>query len=261
MKTGVDFFFDPQFALIHGIGNYVFLGFLAVIGAFYLTFIIVCLCERQYLTGDIEPVTEPFPFTPSPYWTVTHQEALDFGLHHAGDFATKKKTSIVKGLQSMFLSPDRQTIVAVVSGAAAGAKVKRTNLRSRLLTGRVLESSDSYGTPDFSGVVDRAILLNAGIVELMNFHLQRIQNSGSSAVPFSPSAVLEEYEKFDVERGQRWVLLGLAKWVDPQRTTIRITFRGALRLTKNLFRASAQLKDQQHRTHILRAGAKRRSSA
>ena len=108
MKTGVDFFSAPQFALIPGIGNYVFLGFLAVIGAFYLTFIIVCLCERQYLTGDIEPVSEPFPFTPPPYWTVTRQEAFNLGLHHGGDFATKKKTSIVKGLQSMFLSPDRR---------------------------------------------------------------------------------------------------------------------------------------------------------
>jgi len=239
-----------------GLRLYLVLGVLGLGALFVFVFFIVCLCERQKLTGDVEPASEPFPYAPTPYWKATRVDALKYGLQHAGDFATRKNTTVVKGLMSLFISQDHETLAAIVSGAFAGTKTKKTVLRSRLVSGRVLESSDEGGMDDLSGVVDRAILFNAGIAELMGFHLQRIRDSSSAAVHFRADALLQEYEKMDLERGARWVLLGLARWGDPQHTFIRMTVGGALAMVKKLFQQTRKLRGQQQRAHILRAGSR-----
>jgi hypothetical protein len=236
---------------------WVLLGVAAIIAVFSLIFFVTCLVERQYLSGDVEPATEPFPFKPSPYWSETCAAARAAGLTHAGDFATKRSTSHVKGLMSLFLSPDRSMLVAISSSSTAGAKLKKTVVWTRLASGRVLESSDNAGTEDLSGVIERGVLLNAGIGELLPFHVQRIQQSNSTALPFNPEAALQEYERVFLERGARWVLQGLAYWVDPQQTSIRMTLRGALGQLKRLFQQTSKLSEQRHRSHIRRAGSRR----
>jgi hypothetical protein len=224
---------------------------LALIAAFLLLFILVSLWERQYLAGAVEPATEPYPAPPPPYWLATRADAIKLELRPAGDFVTKKKAPFVKGLLSLFISPDHTVIASIF----ASTGLKKTVLRTKLATGRIVESTDNGGIEDMSGVVDRALLLNAGIAELMEFHKQRLQKSGSTALAFNPNAVLAGLEQMELEKGARWVLMGLARWADPQHTSIRMTFRGALANVRFLFRQMAKLKGQQHRTHIRRAGA------
>src|SRR5439155_26692710 len=103
-----------------------------------------------------------------------------------------------------------------------------------------------------------AILLNAGVAELLEFHLERVQGAGSAPLPFNPDAVLAQYEQMDLEKGARWVLMGLARWVDPQQTSIRMTFRGSLAHVKYLFRQTRKLEAQRERSHIRRAGSRQR---
>jgi len=237
-----------------GIPTYIVLGIVALVALFILVFVTACLGERQYLTGDVEPVSAPYPYPPSCYWEITRENAAKIGLEHAGDFATKQNTTMVKGLQSMFISRDRQVIVAIVSGSTAGAKLKKTVLRTKMVNGRILESTDNPGMKDLSGVVDHAMLYNAGIAELVDFHTQRIQRTGMTPVAFKPNSVLQEYERMDLDRGARWVLQGLARWVDPQQTSIRMTVRGTFAHLKNLFQSFGKLGEQQHRAHIRRAG-------
>ena len=133
--------------------------------------------------------------------------------------------------------------------------MKRTVLRSRLNNGRVIESSDDAGLEDISKTVDRAVLLNAGIEELIGFHVQRIVRSGWLPVPFKGDSVLREFEQVDLDKGSRMVELGLARWVDSQRTSIRLTFRGALMHVKqSLFTQIAKLGSQKDRINLPRAG-------
>jgi len=237
-----------------GIPAYIVLGILALVALFVLVFVITCLCERQYLTGDVEPAGAPYPYPPSSYWEITRENAFKIGLAHAGDFATKKNTTMVKGLQSMFISRDRQVIIAIVSCSTAGAMLKKTVLRSKMVNGRIIESTDNPGLKDLSGVVDHTMLYNAGIAELGDFHTQRIQRARLTPVAFKTDSVLQEYERMDLDRGARWVLQGLAHWVDPQQTSIRMTVRGTLAHLKDLLRSFGKLSEQQHRAHIKRAG-------
>jgi hypothetical protein len=239
-----------------GIPFYILLGFFGLVALFFLFFFITCLCERQHLTGDVEPVAEPFPYPPTPYWKTTCADALKCGLQHAGDFATRKDTSLVKGLMSLFVSPERHVIAAVVSGSITVARTRKTVLRSRLANGQILESCDQAGIEDLSGVVDRAILVNAGIVELLMFHNQRIRESGVVALPFNPGPALEEYERMDQERGERWVRLGMARWADPGHATLRMTLRGAIGMVQKMFQQTQKVSGQEKRARIKRAGSR-----
>jgi len=215
-----------------------------------------CLLERQYLSGNFEPAEAPFPYEPSPYWKATREAAIQLGWQHAGDFAIKKKTSKVRGLLSLFLNADRTVMAAIFSGASVVAKDKRTTLRTGLATGRVLDSTDSPGTEDLSGVTERAVLLRAGMAELSAFHLRRIENAGALPVSFSSTASLADYQRFDLQKGQRWVQMGLAKWADSQQTSIRMTFRGACGHIKRLFTQMSKLTQQSERIEIPRAGSR-----
>jgi len=175
---------------------------------------------------------------------------------HAGDFATKRNTSMVKGLQSMWTTPDRSVICAIIGGSFIGATLKKTVLRSRLENGLVLESTDSPGIGDIGKLVDRAVLINAGIEELARFHAQRIANSGFIPAPFKGDSVIMNYEQVDLDKGSRLVELKLARWVNPQRDSIRLTLRGALRSAVGDYIADVlKLKAQKERIDLPRAGS------
>ena len=126
------------------LGTYLALGLVILVVGFFTLFVIVCLCEKQYLAGDVEPVCEPFPYPPHPYWARSREEARRLGLRHAGDFATRRSTSMVKGLESFFFTPDLLVLASVVVGSTAGAKLKKTVLRGR--GELVINATDLFNT-------------------------------------------------------------------------------------------------------------------
>jgi hypothetical protein len=264
MTTGIILFHALPPLLAVSIGRivvYAVVGLLALavllVVLFQILFIITCLCERQYLAGDTEPANEPYPYPPSPYWRVTRKTAFEAGLQHAGDFATKQKKGLVKCLEALFISPDNQVILMISSGAAAVAKDHRTIVRTQLNTGRILESCDTFGTRDLSGVIERDVLLNAGIAELMEFHRERIRKSGAIPVAFGAGTVREEFDRITLEKGARWVTHGFARWADQEHTSIRMTFLGAWAQMSRLF--SDDPNKQRSRVHIRRAGSQMRN--
>jgi hypothetical protein len=235
---------------------YFFLGIAALVALFLLFFFVVSLRERQYLIGDVEPASEPYPYSPTRYWTFTRQDAFKAGWRHVGDFATKKDTTMVKGLLSLFLNPDGTVITAIFSGSTAGAKLHKTVLRSRLANGIILESCDNFGMSDPTHTLSQATLMNADVVELSAFHEQRLQEAASNPVIFTLDNAFAEYEKMTWERGARWVEQGLARWVEPQQVSIRGTVRGALLQIKSLSAKTRAASEQQKRSTIKRAGSR-----
>lgn len=214
--------------------------------------LIVARCERRYLIGDVQPVSEPFPYPPSPYWIATGAEARRLGFRHVGNFATKKGTSNVKGLQSLWLSEDQLVFAAVISGSLS---FKKCLLRSKLADGTLLESSDSPGLRDVSGSVDRAVLVNAGLEDLLRFHRHRATGAAAPLVQFPEDAGLAQFESLDWHVGVRLVELGKARWADGEQATIRFTLKGAWEQSvTGLFREIRKLKPQQDRFTLPRAG-------
>lgn len=246
--------------MVHEVIFYIFAGAALLVAGVFVLFMVTAMCERQVLSGDVEPASEPYPYSPSPYWHATRNEAVRLGLRHAGEFATKKHTTLVKGLQSMWVTQDDLVIAAIISGCFAGAKSKKTVLRSRLSNGRLIESSDEPGLDDISQTVDRGVLLNAGLEELLGFHVKRIVDSGSLPLQFNRNSILAEFERVDLEKGKRMVELGQARWADPQRTTIRMRLRGALaHIAQSYFKQMGKLAPQQDRINLPRAGTSKPS--
>jgi hypothetical protein len=231
-------------------------GLAVLVAAFMVFFLITCMREKQFLVGDVEPVGEPYPYTPSRYWQCTRQDAFSLGWQHAGDFATKRSTTIVKGMMSLFISSDGRVIAGITSGSTAGAKLHKTVLRSRLSDGTVLESCDTSGMSDPSGLLRQETLLHAGIAELAAFHEQRLQACGASDFVFNQESALEDYEKMDWDRGAKWVEQGLAYWVGPEQHCIRMTFRGATMQLETMFKRMNRLNEQKERINLARAGSR-----
>ena len=235
---------------------YITIGVAALVIAWFTFMLLTALCERQYLSGDVEPASEPFPYSPSAYWPATRSEAHRLGFVHVGDFATRKTTSKVKGLQSLWMSHDNQLLLSIVSASILGASLKKAILRSRLANGKIVESTDNPGMEDMAGVIERLILLNAGLQELTEFHRRRLENLRTPVLPFPEAASLSDYEKIDLERGSRLVEKGKARWADEQYTTIRLTFTGAWeQVVSGFFKQMRKLEPQQERIKIPRAGS------
>lgn len=236
---------------------YVVVGIIALPLLFLAFAFFTALCERQYLSGDVEPVSMPYPCPATAYWVETNRQAPPLGFASAGEFATKKNASLVKGLQSLWISSDRKVILSVVSASFAGTTLKKAVLRSRLPDGRIIESTDNPPITDPSRVIQTGVLLNANLPELFHFHWRAIMATGLEPLPFSGPTVLADLEQIDLDRGARLVGMGLARWADPQKTTMRMTLRGAVRhIFRSFFKEAVQLSSQQHRADIPRAGSK-----
>src|SRR3989442_10270263 len=52
----------PYTTLFRSLLLYLAVGMLGLGAVFVFVFFIVCLCERQKLTDDVEPASEPFPY-------------------------------------------------------------------------------------------------------------------------------------------------------------------------------------------------------
>src|SRR2546423_1200559 len=200
--------FAPAF--LRYVPLYLLLGFVVLFGGFSLVFLLACLCERQLLTNSLEPLQPQDLSVPTPYWRTTRADAMKIGLVHAGDFKSKKKSAVIKGYESLFATADRLVVISIESSSVAGAKLKRTTLRSKFANGRVFESCDNFGTTDLSAVIARTVLLNAGIAELLEMHLGRIRGAAAAPIPFDSDKLLQGYQQIDLDRGARLVLLGLA---------------------------------------------------
>lgn len=233
---------------------YIALGVIALAGAFFIFFFVICLWEKQYLAGDVEPAQQPFPYPPLPYWVKTREEAARLGYWFAGDYATRKTASVVRGLECYFFTADHRTLINIVGASIAGAKTKKTALRTRLENGKIIESTDCPVARDVTRVIENRVLLNAGLEELMGFHLLRLHHAGSVAVPFNAGNGLAESERIQLERGQRLVAARLARWVNPEHTCLRLNLRGALAYLKGLVTQTAQFEDQRMRAEIKRVG-------
>lgn len=189
----------------------IFFGFMVLLG----------LCERRFLSGDVEPTTDPGRL--NPYWDACNFEAAQLGLIPGGVFATCKDASLVKGFESLYLTPDREILVSIVSASS----LKKITLYSRLGNGQMLESSDTI-LMDYSGLIQGQLLHNAGLSELIDFHCHRLDNAEVEPEVFPEQDQLSLLEAWNQEKGRRSVQQRRAYWVNPQCTQIRLTLSGAV---------------------------------
>lgn len=232
--------------------------FLAIAGFFvfvFLSLLLVGCLEKQRIRDFALAPPETLP-PASPYFRAMNEAARALGYQPGEVAGQNRNSSTYRCCLALWLSPDQRSLLCIGGGKLARFNYKRTIIFSRLANDRILKTLDECGSEDLSGTCDVELLLNAHLPELHAFHQQRLLTAGVSAVPFSSTNLLAQFEELNEKRVEALVRRGLAKFSDPQCNTFRYTFKGAfINATSGYFKGLSRAQAQQDRTKKKRPGS------
>jgi hypothetical protein len=198
---------------------------LLILSLFALIFLVACWEKhpiRQYVPGPPEDACPP-----SGYFRAMNEAAIRHGLWHGGDYLQKRESSLYKCCISLWLTPDRNTLVMVWGGKMARVDYKRTLFISFTTDGREIVTMDDFGIEDLSGIRAIEVVYRADFEELVARHAQRLAQSGDEFRPFSESRLMDQYEDLGRVRAEQMMRLGYVKFLDIQESSWRYTPKGA----------------------------------
>ena len=150
--------------------------------------------------------------------------ALSNGFSLWGHVRQGDKGIANKSIISLLLSPDRRILFYSRQGLGA-----RQILMSRFASKRWMTTSDISGAPDLSGFEMDEMFHRNSFEELLSHHQARLQSYAEQPIAFeSPTLALIQHDR---EQLEQMVKTGLARYTSPDRSTGRMTLRGAWRMT------------------------------
>ena len=232
--------------------------YFAIAGFFlfvFLTLLVVGCLEKQRVRDFALLPAEKLP-PPSPYFRAMNDAARDLGYQSGEVVGQDRNSSTYRCCFAFWLSPDQQSLLCIGGGKLARIDYKRTLLLSRLANGRILQTTDAFGTEDLSGTREIEVLMNAHLPELQAFHQQRLMGVTASFLPFRSTSLLQQYEELNQQRVAALVERGLAKFIDRESNSFRYTFKGALiNATTGFLRSMKRAQSQKERAKIKRPGS------
>jgi len=194
--------------------------------AFAIYLVSIYKFERRYI-HDFEPITESKLPKLSWYTCEMNEQARRLGFQHYGWYGQKRK-GLYKGIVTLWMSPDKLTLLVVGGGKIAGIDFKMTWLYSKVAGAIMVVTSDEPGEADVSGVFDKQFLFSADLEELCKLHESRQAMWQGKIKRFDGSAVLAEYETLERRRVYVLVERGFAKWLDKEQDKWRYTLKGSI---------------------------------
>jgi hypothetical protein len=138
------------------------------------------------------------------------------------------KGGIYQARFALWESPSRGILAVVTWGTVARIKVDKTILYTPTDDGRYLVTSDKPTGVQAPWIFEDEIVLNADFDGLVAAHTRRHRESGRPARPFSEPDALADYRGLRTRLIQSYVDRGEAYYVDPDRSAVRSTLKGAL---------------------------------
>ncbi len=226
----------------------------SLLGAFILLFVTTALLEKQLVHEYVSAPPEQAG-TGSPYFLAMNEAARRLGFEPAGYFMQNRGSRVYQARMALWLSSDRQTLLRITGGKTIGVNIRRTIFTSFVEPDRIVETADEFGGPDLSGLMERAVLMNASLDELHVLHLDRLAAWPAPKRVFSINDALTACEAMQAMRAAQMEKIGLGKFLNRERTVWRHTFRGAWLCYFKGFRAQlAEGKAQMHRARLKRPG-------
>lgn len=246
----VDTIFDWFFLVAIGL---VVLAFLVVAVLLAVTFL-AALWEKQYV-DTYTPLLPGDRLEANSYYTVMNQLAPGSGYQPGGEYYANRSGAFSKVRAAFWLSADALTVAVIAGGKVARTRYRKTLLFSRRRDGTTLLTIDDHTIFDLSETRETKVVLRANFEELARVHSARVRVVGDSVEPFVREKVLQQMNQMEAERVQRLVALGYGRYLDPQQSCWRHTFRGAWRITfMGFLRGIQQAEDQSDRQHLSRPG-------
>jgi len=162
----------------------------------------------------------------TPYMEVVVEQATSLGFVYRDSGIHVKYGE--KWIGALLLSADACILAVVSQGNLYRLTSKKTVLMSRFSNDSVLITVDEAGTAELDPMTTRQIVMNASFSELLDKHLNRIQQI---SVPrqFPADADWSNLDELNLLRNDRIVARGLAVYLNPEKTAIRYTAWGSFR--------------------------------
>jgi hypothetical protein len=157
-----------------------------------------------------------------------NQSAAALGFTPHGLYAHRKGGQY-KIHVSLWTSPDRRTLAVIGWGTIMKIVASKTLLYSRLDDGTVLLTADKLPGNDTPGLYEIVVVQNAPLDALVRRHEKRLAESRAKPVPFDGPDALADYDAVLSARHEFLVGRKDEYYIDPERSAVRSTLKGALK--------------------------------
>jgi hypothetical protein len=229
--------------------------FLVIVGAFSVLFVMAARLEKLHL-NDFIPKASGEPLADSPYFNAMNDAAKRLGFTAAGVFIQNLSSRTYRAHVALWVSPDQDILLQIAGGKTGGVPVQRTILVSVFSSNQIIQTQDRAAAADLSGFTDQQILIDADLDELCSCHRERLASYVEQKRPFSSETAFSDWESIRRMRVEEIARMGLAKFLNQERTIYRYTLKGAwLQYCKGLLGPLAEAKNQVDRMPKMRPGS------
>lgn len=190
---------------------------------------LIAIFEKEHIRNDlVARIYDPSTWK-SEHLEKKIAEARAAGLAPCGSYFTAPHASVVKGFALFHLTPDRRTLVALISARFFGLPFNKVEARSHFADGTALYTANTAQIPDYTGVIAKDTCFDGTLAEVLALHERRLAETGKPVVPIDPEKAADMMEQAEVRRAEAMIAGGFARWADPAQATLRRTWKGALR--------------------------------
>jgi hypothetical protein len=218
---------------------------LTLSGGFLVLLFTVALFERRRTVPYVALAADPPPQI-APYVRTMSDEIVAAGFGFGG-YAAHAKHAI---RATVWLSPDRTTLVLAGSGKVGPIPAAQTWLFTPLADGRFLVTTDQNDEGDPARIHVVARRINCHFPKLWDVHRTRLADRAADVRSYPEATPFESLIYAYAYRVERLVALGRARYRDPERTEWSYTVPGALLVVLNFFGQFAGALPQFWRTQM-----------
>jgi hypothetical protein len=192
---------------------------------FFILFPLLIFVAALLETGRVPafrllPESESIPDHP----VLAEARSIGFALighFRHGDHGLQKRTIVI-----LALSPNARVLLCIRHKMGA-----RHMLMSRYASRRWMITSNLSGAADLSGLEMNEMLPDTSLQTLLNHHQSRLDSYPEVPLPFESATAPAALIQHDREQTEEMVRKGLARYTSADRSTGKMTFRGAARMT------------------------------
>jgi hypothetical protein len=196
-----------------------------LLGLYKIAHYLILLFEKEHVRGDFIPhrfVPEEWK---SQYLAEKMAEAEGLGMIFCDSY---KHIGLVKGPLLLYRTSNGDALVVLISARFMGAEIKKVLIQTIFNDGTALATSDGVQMPDLTEGIEKRTFYEAPLSELLDNHRKRVAEIGKSFQRITAESAFSLFERIEVERAERMVRVGYARWTDPTHTTFRRTLKGVM---------------------------------
>ena len=215
-----------------------------VVVLFFIIWLAAAWFEKKPI-NPFEPTTTPVETMLHKYLRTKIHEAKELELEEFGWYRSIGGYTF-RVIITLWRSTDNLILVAMGSGKTVGIPQHETVIYSQSDSGMIIETSDKAKEKDLSGKTIQSFLLDGSLPELLDQHVQKINEYGLELTVFNSDDVLDEIVQINFQRAVELEKSGYIRFTNPARSIYKYTFTGGWALfIRGFFSQMKEAADQE----------------